>query len=246
MRRQTLTSLPEELLVKIMEVSDGRSILACSNTCQTLRNVIANSSTLEYQLFLVSTGMRESTGKDSPLLQIDRLRLLEKHEFSWRNLRWSESAAIPSLIGWQGPISVSGDVLVFRRPHRGIETTRELLCLRTPSKLRGVDAGYWGLTLPAEARDICIDALQDLLIYQCPSLRVRKLSTGEPHPAVSHEGTVFPPRWLEIPPRLSPRLRYPCRCHLRSRIVHLCMGLEVRRSRVRVPGYCSNSPLSSF
>ncbi|KAH9050395.1 hypothetical protein EDB83DRAFT_2400282 [Lactarius deliciosus] len=169
-----------------MEVGDGRSILACSNTCQTLRNVIANSSNLEYQLVLVSTGMRDSTGKDSPLLQIDRLRLLEKHEFSWRNLRWSESAAIPLLIGWQGPIAV---------PHRGIDTARELLCLRTPSKLRGVDAGYWVLTLPAEARDMCIDALQDLLIYQCPdsSLRVRKLSTGEPHPAVSHEGTVFPP-----------------------------------------------------
>ncbi|KAH8987421.1 hypothetical protein EDB92DRAFT_1125088 [Lactarius akahatsu] len=179
MRRRTLTSLPEELLVKIMEVGDGRSILACSNTCQTLRNVITNSSNLEYQLVLVSTGMRDSTGKDSPLLQIDRLRLLEKHEFSWRNLRWSESAAIPLLIGWQGPIAVSGDVLVFRRPHR-------------------------------EAGDICIDALQDLLIYQCPdsSLRVRKLSTGKPHPAVSHEGTVFPPDgWRSHPD--SPRVCGP-------------------------------------
>jgi len=107
-------------------------------------------------------------GKDGPLLQIDRLRLLGKYDFAWRNLRWSESAAIPLLIGWQGPIAVSGDVLVFRRPHQGIETAMELLCLRTPSKLRGVDAGYWGLTLPAEAKDICIDALQDLLIYQCP------------------------------------------------------------------------------
>ncbi|KAH9015621.1 hypothetical protein EDB85DRAFT_2156518 [Lactarius pseudohatsudake] len=212
MRRRTLTSLPEELLVKIMEVGDGKTILACSNTCQTLRNVIANSSNLEYQLVLVSTGMRDSAGKDSPLLQIDRLRLLEKHEFSWRNLRWSESAAIPLLIGWQGPIAVSGDVLVFRRPHRGIDTARELLCLRTPSKLRGVDAGYWGLTLPAEARDICIDALQDLLIYQCldSSLCVRKLSTGEPHPAVSHEGTVFPPDgWRSHPD--SPRV---CGAHV--------------------------------
>jgi hypothetical protein len=105
-------------------------------------------------------------GTDSPLLQIDRLRLLGKYEFPWRNLRWSESTALPLLIGWQGPIAVSGDVLVFRKPHQDINTTSELLCLRTPSKLRGVDAGYWGLTLPAQARDICIDALQDLLIYQ--------------------------------------------------------------------------------
>ena len=106
-------------------------------------------------------------GKDSPLLQIDRLRMLGKYELSWRNLRWSESAAMPLLIGWQGPIAVSGDVLVFCKPHQAIDTASELLCLRTPSKLRGVDAGYWGLTLPTQARDICIDALQDLLIYQC-------------------------------------------------------------------------------
>lgn len=106
-------------------------------------------------------------GKDSPLLQIDRLRLLGNYELSWRNLRWSESTAMPLLIGWQGPIAVSGDVLVFRKPHQAVDTASELLCLRTPSKLRGVDAGYWGLTLPAQAGDICIDALQDLLIYQC-------------------------------------------------------------------------------
>ena len=107
-------------------------------------------------------------GKDSPLLQIDRLRLLGKYELSWRNLRWSESTAIPLLTGWQGPIAVSGDVLVFRKTHQDIDIASELLCLRTPSKLRGVDAGFWGLTLPTQARDICIDALQDLLIYQCP------------------------------------------------------------------------------
>ena len=98
-------------------------------------------------------------GKDNPLLQIDRLRLLGKYEFSWRNLRWSESTAIPLLTGWQGPIAVSGDVLVFRKLHQDINIANELLCLRTPSKLRGVDAGFWGLTLPTQARDICIDAL---------------------------------------------------------------------------------------
>lgn len=203
MQRPTLMSLPEELLVKIMEVGDdARSVLACSNTCQTLRNVVANSANLEYQLVLVSTGMRDLMGKDSPLLQIDRLRLLGNYAFAWRNLRWSESAAIPLLIGWQGPIAVSGDVLVFRKPHQDIDTAREFLCFRSPSKLRGVDAVYWGLTLSAEARDICIDALQDLLIYQCPdsSLRVRTLSTGEAHLAVSHEGTVFPPNgWRSHP-----------------------------------------------
>ena len=31
MRRTTLLSLPEELLVKIMEIGDERSVLACSN-----------------------------------------------------------------------------------------------------------------------------------------------------------------------------------------------------------------------
>jgi hypothetical protein len=30
MRRSTLMSLPVELLVKIMEIGDGRSVLACS------------------------------------------------------------------------------------------------------------------------------------------------------------------------------------------------------------------------
>ncbi|KAI0291372.1 hypothetical protein B0F90DRAFT_1671519 [Multifurca ochricompacta] len=152
------------------------------------------SANLEYQLVLLRTGMQDAQ-RGGPLLPIDRLHLLRKYEIAWHKLQWSASAAIPWLVGWEGPIAVSGGILVFRKPRRNTGTLQEFLCLRTPSRLRAIDAGYWNLRLPAEAMEICIDALQDLLIYMrldnC--LCVRKLSTDEVHPVANHDGVLFPP-----------------------------------------------------
>ena len=124
-------------------------------------------------------------GTLSDLSTADKLELLTAHADAWKNLDTACPEKVDILVGWGPPIAVSCNVMVFSRRssqpenHRGkrndvdaevmalVGPRFNLLVLRVPSVLRRVEAAHWVLDLPGNvAAEVCIDASQDLLIYQ--------------------------------------------------------------------------------
>ena len=126
-------------------------------------DIISRSISLRYLLELAANGMQR--GPRSSLGRTQCLEMLTAHEAAWRTLSWTGMASVDILVGWEGPVSVSGNVLGFRT-NSGIPV-QELLLLRAPSKLRNVTGKTWRIQLPDDTQDVCIDAAQDLLICYC-------------------------------------------------------------------------------
>jgi hypothetical protein len=176
-----LLALPEEIILNILEDVDYRAILACKRvrsvylllyilfnrtggqTCRRVYNMISRSISLRYLLELAANGMQR--GPRSSLGNMQCLEMLTAHEAAWRTLSWTGSTSVETLIGWRGPVSVSGNVLGF--PTNTGRPNQELLLLRAPSKLRNVAGKSWRIQLPHDIQDVCIDSAQDLLICYC-------------------------------------------------------------------------------
>jgi hypothetical protein len=107
-------------------------------------------------------------GTSNDLCTAEKLELLTAHADAWRNLDSARPEKADMLVGWSAPIAVSCNVMVFSN-HDNMKVARkprlDLLVLRVPSALRRVEAAHWVLALPPRAREVCIDASQDLLIY---------------------------------------------------------------------------------
>ncbi|KAI0261110.1 hypothetical protein BC834DRAFT_487989 [Gloeopeniophorella convolvens] len=196
--------------------------------------------------------MRDAPLRGPPLAP-DRLRLLDAHERAWRRLRWAEGATVPLLVGWRPPCAVSGGVLVFRRPGAGAQV-QELLCVRTPSRLRGVELRCWKVRLPAEARDVCVDAAQDVLVYicACAAFLTSLLRCGAhafllqrwedmcAQALLEWRAPGRAARWYRAPGQLealpghNAPLRAARRHRVRPRVLHLDMELADRRARLGV------------
>jgi hypothetical protein len=144
--------------------------------------VIANSTALRYNLALSEHGMCD--GPSNALSKAEKLELLTAHATAWRNLDSALPETADLVVGWSAPVAVSGNLMVFskevsrptqqddaRGRERGnglrppMERHTALLVLCVPSALRRVEAAHWTLSLPVDAREVCIDASQDLLIY---------------------------------------------------------------------------------
>ncbi|KAI9437286.1 hypothetical protein H4582DRAFT_1959061 [Lactarius indigo] len=186
-------ALPEEIIVKILEWCDVRSVVACQRTCRTFRNVIEGSAGLRYKLALSENGMCDEPR--CPMTAAEKLELLHAHAAAWRRLHTVQPEWATSLVGWSTPAAASGNILVFTRTCNGtgcahgpgapVGAHLDLLVIRVPSPLRRIQGSQWMLWLPANAGDLCIDAAQDLLIYVLNrTLCVRKLSTDVVHPLV--------------------------------------------------------------
>ena len=122
--------------------------------------------------------MCDETSND--LCTAEKLELLTAHADAWRSLDSACPEKADPLVGWGAPIAISCNVMVFSRDSRQPDNRRrksdndaevasdpgvDLLVLRVPSALRRVEATHWVLPLPADVREVCIDASQDLLIY---------------------------------------------------------------------------------
>ncbi|KAI9513471.1 hypothetical protein F5148DRAFT_7683 [Russula earlei] len=184
-----LLAVPEEIVLNILKECDHRAILACKSTCRRIYDIISRSISIRYMLELAANGMQ-----DSPctfLGKVQCLDMLAAHETAWRTLSWSDNTPVEIPDGWGEPVSVSGNVIVFPNPDVPL---RELLILRTPSKLRDVTLKSWRLQLVRDVRDVCIDSAQNLLIcYRgVKSFHVCSLLTGESHPLAQHVAVIEP------------------------------------------------------
>jgi hypothetical protein len=184
--------------VKILESCDFKGVVACQlvrppltlrmmpinlttsppcglQTCRALRNVVVGSTCLRYKLALSEHGMCDGTSND--LNTAEKLELLTAHADAWRSLDSACLEKADMLVGWNAPIAVSCNFMVFSGGQPGDHPRKrdevevapgprlDLLVLRVPSALRRVDAAHWVLSLPADVDEVCIDASQDLLIY---------------------------------------------------------------------------------
>ena len=115
----------------------------------------------------------------------EKLELLTTHAAAWRRLHTVkvQSEWVASLVGWTPPVAVSGNIIVFTRVAcKGVKGEHEadarhappagphvdLLVVRVPSPLRRIEGAQWMLWLPEGVDEdrLCIDAAQDLLIYE--------------------------------------------------------------------------------
>ena len=128
---------------------------------------------------------------DEPCSRIpvaEKLEWLAAHSTAWRSLHTVtvQPKWVASLVGWNPPVAVSGNIMVFTRAEcKGVKGEHDayphhtptappagahvdLLVVRVPSQLRRIEGAQWMLWLPKSVGlfKLCIDAAQDLLIYE--------------------------------------------------------------------------------
>ena len=182
-------SLPEELVIEILLKADHRTLLVCQRVrvwrcafvesfcnqnqpqvCRTFNVVIRDSLALQYIISLAACGMQD--GLSTILCQgtAERLQRLREHEAAWREVAWFDGGVIAHTAACDFPAAISGSVLAFLKPHDAGASDPELgdrlFLLRIPSRLRGIPGESWELKGLGEMSNLCIDAAQDLLLFQ--------------------------------------------------------------------------------
>ncbi|KAI0061512.1 hypothetical protein BV25DRAFT_1838991 [Artomyces pyxidatus] len=114
----SLTLLPEDILLEVLELSEGRDILACQATCRRLNTLIRDSIYLQYAKELFASGMLDGARGAHTVPIRERLDRLRCYTAAWEQLSWQSRMPLPHLVGCRGPLEVSGDaaqeLLVFR------------------------------------------------------------------------------------------------------------------------------------
>ncbi|KAI9437566.1 hypothetical protein H4582DRAFT_283384 [Lactarius indigo] len=188
--KRYLDTVPEELVLTILELCDIKELLACQSTCRILRDLISNSASLRYKLTLHKHGMCD--GPRNGLGKAEKLGLLTTYVTAWGEINSAMPEEVELFAGLGYPLCVSGNILVFYKPMAQNKIPgphRELFVCRTPSVIRRIELAHWVLTVPFGITDICIDASQDLLIYFLGSTsHICSLSSGKVHPSAEHSG----------------------------------------------------------
>jgi len=108
---------------------------------------------------------------------VEKFMLMTSYAAAWQRFHAVQPEYAPSLVGWNGPVAVSGNILAFIRRCDGskgecspdadvaIDRHLDVLVVRVGSPHRRIEGAQWTLYLPAHATKMCIDASQDLLIY---------------------------------------------------------------------------------
>ncbi|KAI0299468.1 hypothetical protein BC826DRAFT_1102609 [Russula brevipes] len=185
------SSLPDELISDILEYTDCKTLLSCRTSCRRLKNIVDQSSTLQYIIELFGTGMCD--GQSGGVSSAERLDRLRRSQMSWKRPTWREPVDFPySKKIRPVPAAVSGNLMVFNNIASSSDL-RNLLLLRFPSELRGIPEQRWSLNLDCNYIDaIYVDDSQDLLcFFSTPDVHVRTLSTGEIHPLTNAIGPIY-------------------------------------------------------
>ncbi|KAH9070653.1 hypothetical protein EDB83DRAFT_2673929 [Lactarius deliciosus] len=86
----TISSLPTELLVRLLSFLPAIDLLSARQTSRRIHNVITDSSYLQYILRIEINGVDDLLPPDCSITE--RLRLLRQHEKSWNCLQYNEFA----------------------------------------------------------------------------------------------------------------------------------------------------------
>ncbi|KAK7694783.1 hypothetical protein QCA50_001971 [Cerrena zonata] len=151
-----LHELPTELIIKILDEVDLRTILRCRTLCRFFNDIITEAATLQYKVELVLSGMED--GPRGGMVAAERLQCLREHQSAWGELRFSQSHMIEKENGstWE----LYGNVLAQGKNHRSIAF------YQLPSAIRGIEAKSWEVqNLDTDVRDFGMDPAEDLLVF---------------------------------------------------------------------------------
>jgi hypothetical protein len=180
--------LPDELISYILEHTDYKTVAACRRSCRRLKDIVDNSSALQYVLEMSAAGMCD--GAPNTVETAERLIRLQMAQTAWRSSSWSSVDHFPySKDISPFPVTASGNLVAFRSDRSRMG---ELLMLRFPSDFRGIPEQLWYLDLDCDRLgSICLDDTQDLLVFSSSQyIHIRTLSTGGVHPLTSTSGTI--------------------------------------------------------
>ena len=83
----TISSLPTELLIRLLSFLPALDLLSAQRTNRRLHDVVTDSSYLQYLMRIEINGVDDLLPPDDPIGE--RLRLLRQHEKSWNGLQYS-------------------------------------------------------------------------------------------------------------------------------------------------------------
>ncbi|KAI0048680.1 hypothetical protein FA95DRAFT_1016598 [Auriscalpium vulgare] len=189
----SIVGLPAELLRAILDQLDYKGIIACQKTCRRLRDLVQESSKLQYMIKLSARALCE--GPDARLLSIsERIQRLQAYDDAraGHSIKHQELPFIPALIGDMNQLRISVTTLILASVRAdGLRVYVQQM----PSVTRGLEERHWDLKLPPNHRVLAVDASQDLLVVRdiravgSPPSGTRSykivmltLSTGEGHP----------------------------------------------------------------
>ncbi|KAG8962103.1 hypothetical protein FRC03_004586 [Tulasnella sp. 419] len=213
-----ISDFPAELLIAILIHTDALDVVRCRLVCSYFKGIIDSSSVLKYHIALYLASYVDGP-VNNRLSTAERLRKLENHQASWRELRWQQKdsytiqsrASTYELYGGvyaQGLTAQSGG---------NLHITRGMELIEFPSLLRNEDqARTWKIKdMGVDVKDFGMDPEKNLLVLMESPGR-RSFADRNP-PAKIHLRTMRTtepiPHPLAKQPILSHRLQEYCPTH---------------------------------
>ncbi|KAF8898906.1 hypothetical protein BD779DRAFT_1486128 [Infundibulicybe gibba] len=181
-----ILDLPVEILVRILDLVDPRSLLRCRETCSRILLLIDTTEILQFAIELFASGQEYGPSFSNPMLNSSRLDILKQHQAAWGDFKWTHEETIPMPSGsrWE----LVGGVLAHELPNNAITFWK------LPSHFRSIQAEKWDVTgLDFVFCEFGMDPSQDLLILiELPlwsgpvinntyRIHLRSLTANRPH-----------------------------------------------------------------
>ncbi|KAL7415839.1 hypothetical protein BDY24DRAFT_247621 [Mrakia frigida] len=197
-----LTSLPSELLTKILLLLPLKSLLSISSTCTLFRSLFLDSAVLQYSFLLQFTHMKDAD--PTAMSALERYNELKERDQRWRSMTWKKRQAVVS--SDQGTLyDLLGGVLAL-----GLQapcTTLEFSRLPT-TRGTSTDVPTAQFTPGFTIKDFTMDPSQDLLVLietispprvagrpvrrHSYKIHLYTLSTFQPHPLAKEQILTWP------------------------------------------------------
>ncbi|KAI0752324.1 hypothetical protein C8Q80DRAFT_442137 [Daedaleopsis nitida] len=189
-RHTDLQAIPEELHSKILHELGGGDLLTCQKVCHLWKNIVENTSSLQYKIGLASAGMKDGPpGRSSTR---ERSALLRKYQETWSSANGVSHRTL-SIPPNSRVVEVIGDAFVYVVEEQGYQPVFYLCQLA--SFFTGVPEKTWKVDVRdhfeshEDIASYAVDVAQDLVVVtmlqenEFPECYLLSLSEGgAPHP----------------------------------------------------------------
>lgn len=200
-----LLSLPEELVIAVLEHTDFSSLIRCKLVCHALNELVSTSSPLKYKRTLWQQGYWDFPTTETVTIP-ERQARLERLVRGWKDPQWSWMTKVP-LFREGTTYELQGGIFVSGRPSfEDYRSTRGLLFWELPWRDYAAEGqpvrqtgshgqSTWEIPdLGVNVHDFQIDPAQDLLVLVAKgkpntgeganviTVHIRNMSDGIAHP----------------------------------------------------------------
>ncbi|KAJ7203784.1 hypothetical protein GGX14DRAFT_369194 [Mycena pura] len=187
MQRPTLSGLPQEILLQILGIVDGKTLItSCPLVCRSWKAAIEGCAELQLSVELWADGM--VAGATPGLTPTETLEALYERRRAWLGLNWSSRTVLRLEPGFRAYDLVGG---VFGQLWDTSFAASWLPSARDPTTRTSTTV------LGFRPKDFVMDPSQDLVafVYESAvndvSVDCRSLSSLKPHPLAAHRVLTF-------------------------------------------------------